>query len=540
MEVSKVAPPVIRSTHTEKDHSMHTFQNPVLRGFHPDPSCCRKGDDFYLVTSSFEYFPAVPVFHSKDLVSWEQIGHCITDSSFINLNGCRCGKGIYAATIRYREADDMFYLSTTLCKNDNYHENVNFFVRAKDPAGPWSKPIVIEGAEGIDPTLVFEGSKCYYLGNKRIVPENENDKRRNIWISQLDIETGKLIGEKKVLLTDGAVHEAQCPEGPHIYHFGDYYYLMISEGGTRHNHAISIFRSKDIWGPYEINPRNPILTHRNMSRMSEFNSIGHADLLQIPSGAYWAVALGVRPYGGPYLRNLGRETFVFPVIWEEGWPVFCPDTGKVEKEYPLPIDSCETRKIHSTFTDFSSPELEPWWQTLRTSPQKNYELTENGLKLFLNQYTLADNQACAFVGMRQREKYFIAETAITFQPQTEYESAGLAVMLNGANNYSLTKRKQKNHSVLTVRFAQEILYEALCPPGKLHMRLCASIQNYWFEIKEKGLWKQFGPMLDGTKLSKLEYGFTGTMIGLLGTSWGKESSNYALFHYYSYQDRETL
>ncbi|MBR1920346.1 MAG: glycoside hydrolase family 43 protein [Spirochaetales bacterium] len=519
---------------------MKTFHNPVLRGFHPDPSCCRKGNDYYLVTSTFEYFPAVPVFHSTDLVTWKQIGHCVSDPSYLDLNGCPAGKGIYAPTIRYREADDMFYMVTTLCQNDNYYDNINFYVRAKDPAGPWSKPIVVKGARGIDPTLVFDKEKCYYLGNRRFEPARSNDSRRKIWIAELDIETGELIGEKRILLEDGAVHGARCPEGPHIYHFNDYYYLLISEGGTTHNHALSVFRSRDILGPYEINPRNPILTHRMMARGSEFNSIGHADILQAPDGSFWGFCLGVRPYGEPMLRNLGRESFVFPIIWEDDWPVFCPETGRVEKEYPLPYDDGKIRSIESTFTDFSSPELENWWQLLRTPERKIYELTDNGLRLFINQYTLSDNYASAFLGIRQREKYFIAETAFEFSPASENENAGMIVLLNGQNNYSLMKSTRNGQEKLILRFADEILYEEPCPAGVLRVRLSASTLDYWYEIKENGKWRGFGPVLDGHRLSKLQYGFTGVLIGLFGTSYGKESSSSALYRYFSYTDREEL
>ena len=225
-----------------------TINNPILRGFNPDPSICRKGNDFYIVTSTFEYFPAVPIYHSTNLAQWEQIGFCITDPSDIDLSASRATKGIYAPTIRYREDDDTFYMITTLVKNDNYRENECILMSAKDPRGPWKKQYIKE-AEGIDPALFFHNGEAYCLGNMRPHPENPSDRSRWIWISRIDLDEGKLIGERVILLKDGAVRGAACPEGPHLFYNDGYFYLIIAEGGTSHNHAVSAFRSTEIMGP---------------------------------------------------------------------------------------------------------------------------------------------------------------------------------------------------------------------------------------------------------------------------------------------------
>lgn len=512
---------------------MRTLHNPVIRGFFPDPSICRKGDDYYLVNSSFEFFPAVPLFHSTDLADWKQIGFCITDPKTISLKGARSGKGIYAPTIRYNPDDDMFYMITVLCHDDDYHHNEIFYVKAKDPEGSWSDKTVIKGAEGIDPSLFFEDGKAWYVGNLR--PSVEDTHHRHIWLQELDLKTGTLLGKRTIILTDGALHEARCPEGPHIYHIGEYYYLLIAEGGTSLNHAISIFRSKRITGPYEINPRNPILTHRGMGKQyQKFNAIGHADLVQAPDGSWWAALLGVRPYVDPDLRNLGRETFIVPVIWEDGWPVFCPETGHVEESYAMPWETHET--LVSSFTDFTSLKLEACWECLR---EPSYRFTGEGLALRLKPFSFLDNDAAAFVGRRQQERHFIAETMMTFTPSQDNEGAGLLVELNSKSFYLLEKTRKQGIDRLVLRDYEEVYAEKPCPEGPLFLRACASGLDYWFEVRDQdGRWRQFGPMLNGRSLSRLEAGFTGVLIGMYGSSHGKQTNSEAVYRYFHYQDKE--
>lgn len=514
---------------------MNTLTNPVLRGFYPDPSVCCKGKDYYLVTSTFEFFPAVPVFHSRDLASWEQVGFCVSEPGIIDLNGARPGKGIYAPTIRYNPYDGYFYMITVLCHNDRYEDNEIFYVRAKDPAGPWSGKFVVSDAEGIDPSLFFEDGKAYYVGNLR--PDKDPSSiRRYIWMDEIDLETGKLAGKRTILLKDGAVYGAKCPEGPHIYRFGDYYYLLIAEGGTALNHATSVFRSRSIWGPYENNPRNPILTHRNQAKTSRFNSIGHADIFQGPDGSFWTCLLGVRPYCDPDLRNIGRETFIAPVIWEDGWPVFCPDTGKVEETYSMPW---KTRRLPKpSFSSFRSGSLESFWQSLRTPSEPVYRLTGKGLELRINKYTLQDNYASAFLGRRQQEEVFAAETAFDFTPRSEKEQAGVIVMLHNKAYYALQKTIRNGEEILVLSDYEKEIYSRKAPKGTVRVRMMASGLDYWFELEANGKWKRFGPVLDGRQLSKLDKGFTGVLMGLYGTSNGEESDSKALFHYFSYQDWE--
>ena len=303
------------------------FNNPILPGFYPDPSICRVGDDYWLVTSSFSYFPGVPVFHSLDLVNWEQVGHVLDRPSQLDLDGVGHSQGIFAPTIRYHQG--LFFLITTLVGKQG-----NFLVTAKNPAGPWSDPYWLADAPGIDPSLYFnEDGRAWVTGTAESpVPGYWGDNE--IWMRELDLRTMKLAGPRFGLWR-GAAKQAHWPEAPHLYKIGGWFYLMIAEGGTEYNHAVTIARSRDLTGPYEGNPANPILTHRHLGKGAPIWNAGHADLVQTQAGEWWMVCLAARPYGG-HFRNLGRETFLAPVIWEEEWPVVSPGTGKLEFRYPAP------------------------------------------------------------------------------------------------------------------------------------------------------------------------------------------------------------
>ena len=247
-----------------------TYENPILPGFYPDPSICRVGEDYYLVNSSFEFFPGVPLWHSRDLLHWEQLGYVLTRESQLPLVDCRTSGGIFAPTIRYH--DGRFYMITT-----NVTGGGNFFVWTDDIRGEWSGPIWIDH-QGIDPSLFWDADgKVYYTGT-------HTDENGNNCIGQfeIDLETGAKLSETKCIWygTGG-----KCPEGPHMYRIGNWYYLMIAEGGTEYGHMETIARSRSVWGPFESCPHNPILTHRNAHRV-EFQALGHADLVETPEGKW--------------------------------------------------------------------------------------------------------------------------------------------------------------------------------------------------------------------------------------------------------------
>ena len=299
---------------------MTQYKNPIIPGYSPDPSICRVGDDFYLVNSSFEFFPGVPLYHSKNLVNWELLGHVLTRKEQLMLEGCRNSGGIYAPTIRYYNGT--FFMITT-----NVTDKGNFVVHTNDLEKGWSDPHWIDQG-GIDPSLFWDDDgTCYYCSTGFV------DGTRGLVGFVIDPYTGGILSEKKILSTGCG---GQCAEGPHLYKKDGWYYLMNAEGGTEYGHHEVVARSKSVWGPYEPCPMNPILCHSQRKR-HEIQATGHADLVEDMNGNWWAVFLGIRNYSHALLHNLGRETFLAPVEWIDGWPVIGKG-GHVEliEEGPIP------------------------------------------------------------------------------------------------------------------------------------------------------------------------------------------------------------
>jgi len=291
------------------------FNNPVIPGFHPDPSLCRVGEDYYLITSSFEYFPGVPIFHSRDLVHWRQIGRCLTRASQLPLTHAHRSEGIWAPTLRYH--DGVFYMVAA-----NNWEPGHFLVTATEPAGPWSEPLWIKtdpggepsdtpwiGSEGWDPSLFFDDDGSVYF-TWYVHPAG-------IKQSLIDLATGELLTPPRIIWAGSG---DKSPEGPHLYKINSLYYLLAAEGGTEYGHMVTIARSPSPWGPFESCPCNPILSHRSLD--SPIQGAGHGDLVQDHRGKWWLAFLAFRPHGYPPVHHLDRETFLAPVRWDDqGWPL---------------------------------------------------------------------------------------------------------------------------------------------------------------------------------------------------------------------------
>ena len=521
---------------------MNTLTNPLLSGFYPDPTVCKKGDDYYMVTSSFEYFPGVPIFHSRDFVHWHQIGHALTRKSQVDLTEINPSRGIFASTIRFHEPSNRFYICTTLVGNAPYKDNINFYIWAEDPKGPWSEPIIVKEAEGIDPSLLFDGEKAYYVGNMRPFPDQPACEARYIWAQELDLEHGTLIGERSILLKDGAFHDAVAPEGPHLYHIGNWYYLIIAEGGTDHNHSATIFRSHNALGPYESNPRNPLITHRNLRHDYPINSTGHADLIQLADGSWWAVLLASRPDGGDF-RNLGRETFAVPVIWEDEWPVFSPQTGRVEFSYPAPDLTPHLWSQPSACDHFDGPELPLHWNILRTPDHPFYSLTDNPgyLRLSLLPETLSDIASPSFVGRRQQHMDCDISTKFFFQPATPGESAGMTIFYNNLNYYTLLlTMEDSNTTSLTLTCCEKGISTVLKsqPISQNPLFLKAEIRHQKIQFLYRSSsesWISLGEPVSGTMLNKENGGgFTGTYLGMYASSHRHSTTSYTDFQWFEY------
>ncbi|WP_308281316.1 glycoside hydrolase family 43 protein [Cellulomonas sp. PS-H5] len=299
---------------------MPAFQNPVLPGCHPDPSVVRVGAEYFLVTSSFGYFPGIPVHRSTDLVTWELVGHVLTRPEQAPLAGLDVNDGVWAATIRHHAG--VFYVVATVASGRRGAST--FVATATDPAGPWSDPVPLE-AEGIDPSLFVDADgRCWFTAT-RDAPEPAVTGPAELWLRELDLDTLRLTGPEHVLW-HGALRGAWV-EGPHLYLRDGRYWLIAAEGGTERNHAVTAASAPAVTGPYVTDPRSPLLTHRHLGPGHPVQNVGHADLVDTPDGATWALTLGVRPVDGAH--TLGREAFLVPVEWTERGPVFAPGTGTV-------------------------------------------------------------------------------------------------------------------------------------------------------------------------------------------------------------------
>ncbi|MFL6633074.1 MAG: glycoside hydrolase family 43 protein [Massilia sp.] len=427
------------------------FVNPILSGYYPDPSITRVGDDYYLVNSSFTNFPGLPVFRSRDLVNWTQVGNALDRPGQVDFTGVRASQGIYAPDISYH--DGLYYIVTTCSSCPG--GTGNFVITASNPAGPWSQPVTIRGLQGIDPSLVWDGDKLHVVYNNAPEGQPRYDGHRAIWIAELDPRTLQFAGKPKVLV-DGGVAPEKRPiwiEGPHIFRKDGYYYLTCAEGGTADNHAEVVFRADAITGPYAPGPVNPILTQRDLDpkRPHPVTTAGHADFVQTQNGQWWAVFLATRPYPGN-LYNIGRETFLLPVDWKDGWPLILEQgrtvpyaVAKPRLPQPQPPAPAPTSGDFAYVDEFDNP-LSPAWIGIRIPRAPLYTVERGALALRAGA-PLGDLRGVpAFVGRRQQHHVATVSTVVDFAPRHDGDRAGLVAMQNDANHVflGLARRDGKN------------------------------------------------------------------------------------------------
>ncbi len=491
------------------------YTNPILSGFHPDPSICRVGEDFFLVTSSFEYFPGIPIYHSKDLVHWEQIGHCLTRNTQVQfVAGAPNCLNIYAPTIRWH--DGLFYVIVTCVNGDNHG---NFLVTATDPAGEWSEPIQLP-FPGIDPSLFFdEDGRVYYTGTDQVV-----------YLWELDVKTGEAIGEQHMLWQG----TANNPEGPHLYRINGMYYLLLAQGGTELCHMSVIARSAHILGPYTPCPHNPVLT--NIGKSLPLKAIGHADLVEDQTGAWWAVCLGNRPLGYPFRHNLGRETMLVPVTWAEGWPVMGENgtaLAEFEVESALPEFQPKGYIPGSNMVDrFDSSQLHPSWNYIYNPTGKLVVLTGTSLQLNGNAVSLSEDAPKAWLGRRQEHFCCMAEVQLHFDAVQDGEEAGLTIYMNPGHHYEIARiRKDGRNCVIFRRRigALSAIETAIdCDAVDLTFRMTANRERYDFFFAANG--EKMIPIGSGeTAYLTTEVGgcFTGNYIALYASGNGVNCTNAA-------------
>lgn len=540
---------------------IRTITNPIIPGFYPDPSICRVKNDYYLVNSSFEMYPGIPIFHSKNLIDWEQIGNIMTKDNHFHVKANSMTGGVMAPTIRY--TNGTFYVI-----NANFSDKGNFIVKSSDPSKGWSDPYWLNDITGIDASLfIDDDGTAYIVGTGPVVPKG-NHKENGIYICKFDLNQMKVIGEIHPIW-QSALRDAASPEGPHIYKIGDYYYLMIAEGGTEVNHAVTIARSKNLFEWFEGDPANPVLTSRNMGSKADFTNLGHADLVNTPDGHWYAVCLGSRIIDHKY-KNLGRETFICPVEWENGWPYFSPMTGRVSKHYQIetPTVSLDTLD-HNTNINFSDNPLPYEMVTWGTPYGHIYSQTHEGLILYCNAASMTqklrwtlDSSAnkqretgVSFLGRRQTSINCEVKTRFIFNPK-EDESAGIAIVQAINHQFRLEKCLENGQQVVKLILVtsdintlphmpnfkavthQKVLLVKPLSDGAITMGVKIFGENYQFFVENgEGQKEPIGGIQDGGLLNPKEVGcMSGTLIGMYATGNGSTSSNKAIFKQFTYTE----
>jgi xylan 1,4-beta-xylosidase len=516
-----------------------SYRNPVLAGFYPDPSITRAGNRFYLVTSTFTYFPGIPVFESLDLVNWKQVGNVIERPSQLDFDGLGISRGVFAPAIEHHKGT--FYVLNTAVDSGG-----NFFSTAKNPAGPWSDPVWLKEIAGIDPSLFFDtDGKAYILNNGPPEGTPLYDGHRAIWIQEFDAAAGKLVGPRKVLV-NGGVDLARKPiwiEGPHLYRKEGWYYLMCAEGGTGPQHSEVILRGRSPWGPFEPYAGNPILTQRDLpaDRPFPITNAGHADLVEGPDGSWWAIFLATRTYGAHHY-NTGRETFLLPVTWRDGWPIILPRGETIPYGVPAPgfMRKPMQAPYSGNFTwrdDFNASRLASAWLHVRVPKQPWVDLqSKRGmLTIHAQPEALSTSRNPSFLGRRQQHIAFEASVGLEI-PQAKGVAAGLSAFQNERHWYFLgTRRTAAGTEVFLERqngAGAETLERTSLPTAaarpsagtraspeataaSLKLRISGDGAAYSFHYDADGSgWKPLRLDEDGTVLSTATAGgFVGAVLG---------------------------
>ncbi|GHA36851.1 glycoside hydrolase 43 family protein [Salinimicrobium marinum] len=521
------------------------FLNPILAGWYPDPAITDDGNgNFYMVHSTFAFYPGIPVFHSTDLVNWKQVGNVIHRPEQIDFEGFGVSRAIFAPDLSYDQGT--FYLTCTMVDGKG-----NFVMTAENPAGPWSDPVWLPEVSGIDPGLFFDDNGKSYLVYNSEAPNNEPlyQGHRTIRMIEFDKENLKTIGDNRILVNGGVdiSTEPVWAEGPRIYKLNGYYYLMTAEGGTAVNHSEMIYRNRNIddeFIPYE---ENPILTQRHLDpdRENPITSAGHADIMQHPNGDWYGIFLAVRPYEGD-LYNTGRETFLTPVKWVDDWPVFDLDGEEIKYSYPLPegvkIDST-LPPLNGNFTyeeNFSDSILPLKWIMLRNPESQWYDLSKNeeGILIKTRPETVEGDKNPSFLGHRQQHLKGEASIAINFKAGNEKEKAGLLAFQNETHYFYAAISSRNNTPVVQLHKGEELLESIPLETNSEEIELKMTFDDdvYSFHYKTGEQWKNLGQELDGEFLStNVAGGFVGVTVGPYTTSTYEESENEAFIRWFKYK-----
>lgn len=507
-----------------------TIRNPILAGFNPDPSICRVGEDYYIATSTFEWYPGVQIHHSRDLANWRLASRPLARAAQLDMRGNPDSCGIWAPCLSY--ADGLFWLIYTDMKRyeGNFKDGHNYLVTAPAIEGPWSDPVYLNSS-GFDPSLFHDEDGRKWLVNLKwdYRQREGGDRFGGILLQEYDVERKRVVGPIRNIFAGTAM---KLTEGPHLYRRDGWYHLLVAEGGTGYDHAVTMARSREITGPYEVHPDNPVLTTRNAPD-NPLQRAGHADLVETPDGETYMVHLCSRPLPGTRRSPLGRETAIQRVEWgEDGWLRLAQGGNAPVPEVAMPGTEQRAPAAEATYA-FQPGPLSGDFQWLRTpEPERLFSLEARPgyLRLF-GRESVGSWFEQALVARRQDSWYCSAETELEFEPDDIQQFAGLiayynrfkfhylAVTLNGDGNKMLSVMSCHDEwpsGRLDISEASVVL-----APGQ-PVRLGLDIRERELQFRfapGNADWQPVGPVLDAGLLSDEGSGrahgyFTGNFLGM--------------------------
>ncbi len=474
---------------------MSTYTNPVLKGFYPDPSVCFADGKYFMVCSSFQYFPGVPLFESEDLVNWKQIGYVLTRKNQVMLEKINSSGGVFAPTIRYNSG--RFYMVTT---NDTTHQN--FYVYTDNIYGEWSNPITVDQG-GIDPSLLFEDDRTYFISNG-----TDEDGMSGVIQCEIDIATGAKLSKSKCIWQGSG---GRYLESPHMYKINGEYYLMAAEGGTEYGHMITYARGSSVWGPFSNYPKNPVLTNRNKAPFI-IQGIGHGDLIRDENGNWHILCLGFRQIGiwQPF-HHLGREVFLTPVTFhDDGWFTAGTD-GTTDFTYK---NSYGTEQVEKQLYTFGNTDWSIDWRYMRHPHPENYELSDTKAVLHGTDITLDMTDSPTFIGMHQRD--FVMD--LSAEISVDGGEAGLIVYMDEKEHYEVAIRKAESGFECILRLniggIKHIQTTVPLASGKARLIIRGENYGYRFFVVKNGEEINLGWGESKYLSSEVCEGFTGVLAAM--------------------------
>ncbi len=520
------------------------IKNPILSGFNPDACICRKGEDYYIAVSSFEWLPGLPVYHSRDLKNWELYTHILTDKSHIDLRGLPSAKGLWAPCLTYCEQENLFYVIYGIMNSMNarYFDVDNYLITAKDIRGPWSEPVYLHSA-GFDASIYHGDDGRKWIVSLEWETRDGYEKPGAVCMVEYAAEEKKIKGYPKRIWRGGT--DRGCIEGPHLTKHGDYYYLMCAEGGTGYNHCVSMARSKDIWGPYERDPQNPIITAvpgdsnerhdwdhlkpRYYNPGSVLQKCGHGSYVETPAKETYLVHICARPFVPELRCTLGRETSIQKMTWtKDGWLRMSDGSNLAKTETPESSLPEYPVKGIPAFDDFDSDELGIWYYAPRNFPEAFADVKARpGYVRLRGQESRTSLNRVSVLARKLTSVYATITTKMEFRPEVYQHSAGLILYYDNMNYINLRKYYSETlgGSALSVIYLENGVRReyadtrtSVNADDPVFLRLKISGRKSQFSWSYDGdTYQEIGPVFDTTKFSDeySQYGeFTGTMVGL--------------------------